>query len=133
MRSSETIDGQISQAAILEVEKQLMEAMKRSDVPALDKLLHDDLLFITPDGQTITKEMDLAAHRSGAMIVEELKPEVEQVHLIGDTAIATIVMDTKGTMLGQPIEGRFRYIRFWKLSGDQWQVIGGSCTRLKQH
>ncbi len=46
---------------ILQLEQRLLEAIKTSDVEVLDQLLHDDLLFIAPNSQTITKEMDLAS------------------------------------------------------------------------
>ena len=52
---------------IITIENQLIEAIKTSDVTLLDNMLHDDLLFIAPNGQTVTKEMDLASHRSGQM------------------------------------------------------------------
>lgn len=57
---------------ISKIENQLLQAMLEHDVNALDGLLHDDLLFITPDGQTITKAMDLDAHRKGLMIIEKI-------------------------------------------------------------
>lgn len=118
-------------ASVLQAETRLIEAIKAGDIGTLDALLHDDLLFITPDGQTITKESDLAAHRAGAMVVDRLAAEVEQIRLLGDVAIVTLVLDTAGRMMGQSIQGRFRYIRCWKLTGGQWKVIGGSCTQLK--
>ncbi|MES2556186.1 MAG: nuclear transport factor 2 family protein [Bacteroidota bacterium] len=115
---------------ILQLEQQLLEAIKTSDVETLDQLLHDDLLFIAPNSQTITKELDLASHRKGEMVVESIKPEVEHVQLINNTAIVVILYHTKGMMLGNPIEGSFKYIRFWQRDGDCWKVIGGSCTQL---
>ncbi|MFB9863547.1 nuclear transport factor 2 family protein [Rufibacter immobilis] len=57
-------------------------------------------------------------------------PTVEEVKIVDDTAIAILVYDTKGTMLGKPIQGRFRYIRIWKQFSDGLKVIGGSCTKL---
>jgi len=120
----------INKQQVHKVENELIEAMKISDVDTLDKLLHDDLLFITPDGQTITKKMDLDSHKSGTMIIEEIIPTIEIVNLIQDIAVVTIVIDTKGKMLGQPIEGKFRYIRFWKLFENKLKVIGGSCTQI---
>jgi len=36
---------------ISKIKNQLLYAMVEHDVNALDGLLHDDLLFITPDGQ----------------------------------------------------------------------------------
>ncbi|WP_231634864.1 nuclear transport factor 2 family protein [Pedobacter sp. PACM 27299] len=49
----------ITKNDILNLENQLYDAMKSSNVEMLDKLLHNDLLFIVPSGETITKEMDL--------------------------------------------------------------------------
>lgn len=120
----------IGKEQIIEAENRLLEAIKVSDVNVLDKLLHDDLLFITPDGQTITKAMDLDAHRAGTMVVDEIIPAIESVRLIGTTAIAVIVYQTRGKMLGKPIEGKFRYIRFWQLFNETWKVIGGSCIQV---
>ena len=116
--------------AIIEMENQLLEAIKTSDIDTLDKLLHDDLLFITPDGQVITKQMDLASHRLGTMVVEELVSTIEQINLIENTAIVIVVYETKGKMLGNPIQGRFRYLRNWSIFDGQWKVISGSCTQL---
>jgi ketosteroid isomerase-like protein len=115
---------------IVAAENQLVAAIKISDVAALDKMLHDDLLFITPDGQTVTKKMDLDSHRSHTMVVEEISSTTELIHVIEDTAVSTVVYQAKGKMLGKPLEGKFRYIRVWRLFGDTWKVIGGSCTQI---
>ncbi|HLP56711.1 MAG TPA: nuclear transport factor 2 family protein [Fluviicola sp.] len=115
---------------ILQLEQRLLEAIKTSNVEVLDQLLHDDLLFIAPNSQTITKEMDLASHRKGEMVVEAIESEVEHLQLVGNTAIVVIVYHTKGKMLGKDIEGSFKYIRFWQREDDYWKVIGGSCMQL---
>ncbi|MFC0778118.1 nuclear transport factor 2 family protein, partial [Flavobacterium sp. HJSW_4] len=52
---------------VVNAEIELLTAIKKSDVLALDTILHDDLLFNMPDGQTITKEFDLQVYRSGRM------------------------------------------------------------------
>ncbi|RNI29958.1 nuclear transport factor 2 family protein [Rufibacter immobilis] len=120
----------ISREDVLHTETVLVEAIKSRDVKLLDSILHDDLLFIAPNGQVVTKQMDLDSHRAGEMLVEQLLPTVEEVKIVDDTAIAILVYDTKGTMLGKPIQGRFRYIRIWKQFSDSLKVIGGSCTKL---
>jgi len=115
---------------IIQLESQLIDGIKSSDIRLLDALLHEDLLFIAPNGQTITKQMDLQSHREGAMQVEALVPTIEDVQIIGDTAVVVVVFDTKGTMLGNPIAGKFKYIRIWKQFPDGIKVIGGSCLQL---
>ncbi|MFL5730344.1 MAG: nuclear transport factor 2 family protein [Cytophagaceae bacterium] len=120
----------IDKQEIIRVENELLEAIKSSDIKTLDQLLHDDLLFIAPGGQVVTKQLDLDSHRAGTMVVEELKSAIEQINVIGNTAVVVVVYDTKGKMLGNPIQGRFRYIRIWKLIDGELKVIGGSCTQL---
>jgi len=118
------------QAEILKREDQLLEAIKSSNIISLDKLLHNDSLFIMPDGKAITKQMDLAAHRSGAMVVEALKPTIEQINLIESIAVIIVVYETKGKMLRKHIQGRFRYIRISNSFDGDWKVIGGSCIQI---
>ncbi len=120
----------MTESEIIEIENQLVEAIKTSDVNLLDCMLHDDLLFIAPNGQTVTKEMDLASHRSGHMEVEQLIANFESVKIIGDNAVVVVVYNTKGKMLGTPIEGQFRYLRVWKMFADGLKVIAGSCFKI---
>ena len=115
---------------IVKLEDELLVAIKSSDIGTLDQLLHNDLLFITPDGQTVTKQMDLAAHQSGTMVVEELNATIEQINLIDNTAVVIVVYKAKGKMMGNPIQGRFRYIRIWNSFEGDWKVIGGSCIQI---
>ena len=120
----------IDKNEIVKLETELLEAIKISDVNALDRLLHNNLLFVTPDGKTITKEMDLASHRSGTMVVEELKSTIEQINIIERTAVVIAIYITKGKMLGTSIQGRFKYIRIWQSFSGEWKVIGGSCIQI---
>jgi len=115
---------------IREAEHQLTEAMRHRDLHTLDFLLHEDLLFITPDGQTITKEADLEAHRSGIIVMSEISPEIEQISVIKNTVVVTLTVDLKGRMNEQHFEGKFRYLRVWK-HFESWKVIAGSCIPLQ--
>ncbi|HYG15325.1 MAG TPA: nuclear transport factor 2 family protein [Bacteroidia bacterium] len=118
----------LTKELVVQTEDRLLAAMIAHDITILDALLHDDLLFLTPDGQTITKAMDLEAYRSGAMVIEKIERTMEGINIIDDTAVVTLVLDTKGAMLDQPIEGRFKYIMVWKLINGQMRVVGGGCV-----
>jgi hypothetical protein len=119
-----------SKREIIELEQKLMEGIKTSNAQFLDKILHEDLLFLAPNGQVITKAIDLASHKAGEMVVDSITSTIEEIKIIDDTAIVVIVYDTKGKMLGNPIQGKFRYIRVWKSFDDGYKVIGGSCFKL---
>ena len=120
----------ITKNDILEAEHSLIDAIRISDVPYLSRILHDDLLFIIPNGKAITKQEDLDSHRRGDMVVESLTPSFEDIRIIDDLATVIVVYETKGLMLGIPIKGKFRYIRMWKAFSDGPKVIGGACFML---
>ncbi len=69
---------------IIKLEHQLIEAIKTNDTDFIEKVLHNDLLFIAPNGQVVTKEMDLTSHKSGEMTVEQLFPTFEDLNIIGN-------------------------------------------------
>lgn len=115
---------------IHDIEKELLEAMKNSDVKILDKLLHDDLLFVLPTGEVITKEMDLDTHKSGNLILEEITSSVDSIKQIDENVVVTLSSKIAGKMLGQKFEGDFRYIRVWKMFDNKLKVIAGSCVSI---
>jgi hypothetical protein len=120
----------ISKEDVEKMELLLIDGIKRNDIGFLEKVMHDSLLGIVPNGETITKEMDLASHRGGEMVVHELVPTIEKINIIGDSAVSIVVYDARGLMLGNPIEGRFRYIRVWKEFSDGLKVISAGCFQV---
>lgn len=124
------MDQKIEKIDIEKLESRLIEAIKSSDISFLETVLHDDLKFIAPNGLVVTKQMDLESHRSKSMVVESIESTIEDIQLIGETAIVVVVYDTKGVMLGNPIEGRFRYLRIWKRMNGFFKVIAGSSTKI---
>lgn len=121
---------EIRRSDIEEMESRLIDGIINNDLDFLDKVLHDDLLSMAPNGQIITKEMDMNSHRQGTMVVDELIPEIEQIQIIGDVAIVIITYLTKGKMFGTPIEGKFKYNRIWKRCGNELKVISVSCMQV---
>lgn len=111
---------------ILNSENKLYEAMKNRNTEVLDNLLHTYLLFVIPNGQTITKEMDLQTYREGNLKLTGIIPTVEELNIIEDLAVITLQMELKGDYNNEPFEARYRYIRFWKKFPEGIKVVGGS-------
>lgn len=117
--------------------------MKGADVAELDALLHDELLFNGPTGETATKELDLANYRSGNVRLRTVDPSDCTLSLIGDNAVVAVTVRILGDYLGAAIDGRFRYLRVWKriesrpdAAGGKtsagWKVIAGSVIPLTE-
>jgi len=119
-----------TQEDIKACEKRLLQAMQDCNLEVLNELLHDDLLFNGPAGETITKEIDLAAYKSGNMVADELVASDQQISIFGDTGVVAVTVEVRGSFMQQPIHGKFRYIRTWKNIGEKWKMIGGGCTPI---
>jgi ketosteroid isomerase-like protein len=118
------------EAEIVERETALLHAMTTNDVALLDDLLHDDLLFNGPDGQTGTKAQDLANYRSGGIQLRRAEASDRLIRAIGDDVVVAVTVTLEGSYLGMRADGRYRYLRVWKRIGGAWRVIGGSVVSL---
>ncbi|WP_460905853.1 nuclear transport factor 2 family protein [Spirosoma areae] len=115
---------------IQQAEQQLMQAQLAGDADTLDTLLADELLFAGPDGNLYTKAMDLAAHRSRTMYLTALGAQKPLIQLLPSLAVVSVLVDLQGVFAGQPMGGRFRYLRVWAYRQGTWQIIAGSCTQV---
>ncbi|MGY0038552.1 nuclear transport factor 2 family protein [Pedobacter sp. NJ-S-72] len=104
----------------------LLLAIKERDIERLDLLLHEDLLFTNPKGQTITKKIEMEGYRSGDMIVHHIASQDQIINIIGDTAVVAVSITLEGSYEGESLDGEYRYIRVWKsISGRE-----GYCRKL---
>jgi ketosteroid isomerase-like protein len=110
--------------SVLAQERALQAAMLAGDVDRLDRLLHDDLLAVGPDGQLADKAVDLQSHRTGVFRIASLTEEEVRVKVVGDTALTFVVLAIQGTIDGADVSGRYRYTRTWTRATGAWQVVG---------
>lgn len=111
-------------------EDALLRAITTNDVALLDDVLHEDLLFNGPDGQTSTKAQDLANYRSGGIQLRRAEASDRLLSAIGDDVVVAVTVALEGSYLGLPVDGRYRYLRVWKRIGGAWRVIAGSVVPL---
>ena len=113
-----------SEAGLLSAERALQAAQIAGDVAALDRLLHDRLVAIGPDGARHTKDQDLAAHRSGSSVITELVEEDVEVLVAGSTGVTFFTGTLSGTFGGQPMSARMRYTRTWVYDDEAgWRIL----------
>ena len=118
------------EAAIVAREQALLRAITTNDVSLLDDLLHDDLLFNGPDGQTGTKALDLANYRSGGIQLRRAEAGDRVLSAIEDVVVVAVTVTLEGSYLGVQVDGRYRYLRVWKHISGAWRVIGGSVVAM---
>ncbi len=118
--------------AVLAQEAKLLEAMLSGNAELLETLLHDDLLFNGPTGQTATKAMDLANYRAGVVRLQSVQASNYLLASVDDVVVVAVTVALQGNYAGQEIDGRFRYLRVWKMTGSGWRVIAGSVGALEE-
>lgn len=117
-------------AEIRNHEELLLQAIKSNNIEVLDQLLHDDLLFLNPAGEVITKSMDLANYGSGQVVIDAIESYEQSVRLVDNTAIVAVKIKLKGKYMEYVLDETFQYLRIWIDHGGRWQIIGGSCAKL---
>ena len=120
----------IKKDIIVKIEQEILDAMKNCNIQKLDKLLHEKLLFNIPNGQTITKAIDLEIYNSGNITINEISSSEQEINIIEDTAIVSVIIEMKGTYFNDSINGKYKVIRVWKLLNNQLKVIAGSSIAL---
>jgi ketosteroid isomerase-like protein len=113
----------VTEAAVREAveaaEAAIAAAIPAHDVEALDRLLHDDLVWTDWAGGTGGKEEDLAAHRAKAFTIDSYETTEMSIELAtGDTAVTR----TRVEATGEPVSGEVFYTRVWVLADGRWQV-----------
>jgi len=115
---------------IIYLEDKLIQAIKDANTTILNELLHDDVIFNIPNGQTISKSMDIENYRSGKMTVYDIAISDRIIKSIADTFTVAVTVKLKGSYGEQTIDGKFRYLRVWKLFDNSWKLIAGSSFQI---
>lgn len=117
----------MTRAAIKHGEEQLRQAMLAGDVDALDRLIHDKLLFLGPTGAIATKAEDLENYRRGRQRITKVEPRELAIELFGDDiGVVTVLTELEGVFDEKPFSGTYRYVRTWRRDGERWQIIAGA-------
>lgn len=103
--------------------------MLGSDVAELDALLSAELHVTTFLGQVISKQDDLAAHRSGFLKMHSIDVSERQITTEGSLEIVTCLAKIDATFDDDRTQRHFRFLRVWKPgSAGELQVIAGQAT-----
>ena len=116
-----------------DLEQQWRTAQLSGDAAAMDKLLADDYIGISLNGQVNTKAQQLARISTRRVILTHLDLSEMKVKLIGEIAIVTSRAEVEGTTDGVSVKGIYRYTRVYQheSSGD-WKITSFEATRTPQ-
>ena len=116
-----------AEQAVMDVEKQRFEAQVKKDVPALEKLLGDDLVYTHSNGNTDGKASYIQSIKDGKSQYDEIKSEEMKVRMYGKTAVINGVCAVK--MPTNP-NLRLRYTDVYVKRKGQWQLVAWQSFRM---
>ncbi|GGX08761.1 hypothetical protein GCM10007384_08150 [Aquimarina muelleri] len=117
---------------IITLEQELLNSMKTCNVQKLDELIHEDLLFNIPNGQTISKSIDLDTYRLKSIKIDEISSSEQVINLIDYTAIVSVIIEMRGKFQNHILDGKYRVLRVWKKIDCNWKIIAGSSIFLSE-
>lgn len=116
---------------IIKVEERLRLAMIASELSTLNELLAPEIIITSHLGELLGKQDDLAAHESGLIRINELKPSEQHIQIHGKVAIVSVRMQLSGSYNNKSTNGDFRFTRVWAISSSgTWHIIAAHISIL---
>jgi ketosteroid isomerase-like protein len=112
------------------LEEKLRQAMLDSDLPILDELIADDLIFTMHTGLVVDKQYDLDAHRSGMHKFTKVEIDDRQILNYGNFAVVAVKTYLAGIHDRQAFSGTYRFTRVWAKRQERWQIVAGHVCQL---
>ena len=108
-------------------------AVLKGNVPAIDALLAEDYMAITPTGILQSKEQALASLRAGSMHFKKIDFSDRKIRLYGTTALVTSRAEVAGNGPEGDISGSYRHTRVYvKDTRGNWRIVSFEASRIKE-
>lgn len=124
---------------VLAAEKARVNALDRSDLAALDKIMADDVTYVHASGRVDTKTSYLDAIRSGQLHYISWRPMAPlQVRVLagGETAVLNgeyEIRVTDSRMQRAPFDVKVIVLSVYERRGGRWQQVAWQSTRATVH
>jgi ketosteroid isomerase-like protein len=122
-----------SRHEIDQLEQVWRDAVIQRNASALDGLLADDYIAITPNGTLQSKDQTLANLRAGTLHFSSIELSDRKVRFYGQTALVTSRAEVSGNNTDGNFSGSYRYTRVY-VRDDQgkWKIVSFEASRIRQ-
>jgi ketosteroid isomerase-like protein len=122
-----------SRHEIDQLERTWVDAILHRNVSAMEPLLADDYIAITPTGTLQSKDEALAALRAGTVQFASIDLSDRKVRFYGQTALVTSRAEVTGTAGDHTISGSYRYTRVYvRDSRGKWKIVSFEANRIRE-
>lgn len=121
-----------SRHEIDQLEEAWRSAVLKGNTTAMDSLLADDYMAITPSGTLQTKEETLTSLRNGQVHFTSLEISDRKVRFYGTTALVTSRAEVNGTTAEGDVSGSYRYTRVYVRDvRGAWKIVSFEASRIR--
>lgn len=116
-----------------QLEDEWRDAVLTSNTKALDSLLAEDYMAITPSGTLQSRDETLDNLRSGRIHFTLLVVSDRKVRFYGTTAVVTSLANIEATTPDGKVSGSYRYTRVYVrgAQGD-WKIVSFEASRVRE-
>jgi len=111
-------------------EAERVRAILQSDTQSLAKLISDDCVVTTMNGEVLDKKGDLALYGATGPKTLSWEPSEVAVRIYGNAAVVNGRATFKNVLDGETRENEIRFTHVWVRQGDQWQLVARHATRI---
>ncbi|MCO1658568.1 nuclear transport factor 2 family protein [Pseudonocardia humida] len=115
---------------VLDAEDARYRAMLAADTAALGALLDEQLTYTHSSGTRDTRESLLRKIADGALVYREIAHPVDQVAIVGDTAVVAGKMIGSVVLDGAPLQLDNSTLSVWVRQQGTWRLLGFQPTPL---
>jgi ketosteroid isomerase-like protein len=115
------------------LEEQWRSAALSGNSAAMESLLADDYMAITPTGTLQSKEQTIANFKSGALRFDRIEVSDRKVRFYGTTALVRCRAEVTGKGADGEISGSYRYTRVYVQDAKGvWRIVSFEANRIRE-
>lgn len=115
---------------VIQAEKAWVNAHRRLDIDALERMMADDYKHIRADGVVVGKAEDLASYQTGDRYWEFAESDEYDIQVYGQTAVLIGRWRARGMNAGERFEYTARFISVYVKRDGRWQMVAAQSTPL---
>ena len=117
---------------LIELERQLSDALVKEDAAVLDRLWSNDLVFTFPNGKVSSKAERLAGQKPDQPSQSTNLNDQVKVYLYGNTAVVTVLSTWKGKAGAQEYSDQYQATHVWVKQQGRWQLVAAHVSQVKK-
>jgi ketosteroid isomerase-like protein len=128
--STPTASNENVEQVLIQMEHEWAAAPANRDAATLERIIADDWVSFTWDGETITKTQVIADAKFGANTAQSISLEALKVRVFGDAAIVTGGVNEKSQYEGRDMSGHYLWTDVFVKRNGRWQAVASQTTRV---